>query len=319
MVATKPHPLAIVGPTAAGKTEVALAVAEGLRARGQTAEIVACDSVQIYRGFDLGTGKPSLAQRQQVPHHLLDIADWSAPGQAQAWCAAASACLDAIGSRGALPLLCGGTGLYLRSLRFGLVQLPPIDAGLRRRLRQRAADDPAGLHAELGRLDPPTAARLHPKSLAHVLRALEICLQTGEPASRLRAAQRQQTPQRPLQLVVLDWPTPLLRQRIAERSARMLEAGLLDEVAGLLAQGVDPGCAPMQSVGYRECADHLAGRLVQADLLPQIVSRTWQYARRQRTWWRQEADCLRICMEQAADLAQAAATILAQAGQFPGP
>ncbi len=307
MVAAKPQPFAIVGPTAAGKSDVALAVAAQLP--GQTT-VLACDSVQLYRGFDLGSGKPRPAERAAVPHLLLDLLAWDQGFDAAQWSAAAERALQSLHAAGHWALICGGTGLYLRALCNGLVQLPEADPGaalqLRQKLQSRWESDREGIFAELQRRDPATAARLHVNSRVHVLRSLEICLRSGMPASEARAAQRAQAPRRALPTFYLDWPRDVLRQRILRRSEAMLQEGLLQEVAALLHAVVDPGCRPMCSVGYRACAAYLQAGV---DDLPALTARifadTWAYARRQRTWWRRESGLVGISMHSCAQAAEA--------------
>lgn len=276
----QPAVLAIGGTTASGKSQLALAVAQRLEG-----EIVTADSAQVYRGMDIGTDKPDARTRSLVPHHLLDI---RAPGEAFSvaeYQKLADAAIAAIAACGHLPLLVGGTGLYLRQVLRG-ADLPPAppQPALRARLRRLA---PEALYAELARADPEAARRIHPHNVRRVIRALEILAVTGQPPSRFGGAG---TPRYPHRLVVLDRPSPVLRARIAARVERMLATGLVNEVRALLDQGVDPAAPGLAALGYRQTVAHLLTGGSVADLARAIEQATWQYARRQRTWFRREAD-----------------------------
>ena len=272
--------IAIVGPTASGKSAAALKVAE---ARG--GEIVSCDSVQVYRGLDVGTAKPTAAERARVPHHVIDVVAPDEPFSAARYAELADRAIAEVRARGREPIVCGGTGLYLRALRFGLFDAPPRDAALRERLYDEERARPGALHARLGAVDPESAARLQPRDLVRVVRALEVEALTGVPLSRHHAAHAP-VERHVMQVLVLD-PRAALDARIAARADAMLAAGLLDETRALVARygGELPALA---SVGYRESVAHLAGRLTLAELAPAIVRATRRYARRQRTWFRKE-------------------------------
>ena len=277
--------LAVVGPTASGKSAVALQLAERLRG-----EIVSCDSVQVYRRFEIGTAKPSPAERSRVPHHLLDVVNWDESFDAQRYRTLAVAAIAAIRSRGHVPIFCGGTGLYLRALRYGLAPTPQVDEQLRAELTAAEQAQPGSLYQRLASLDPETHARIDPKNWVHVLRAVEISLQAGEPASALRARHGFRAEEQPMIMMALQRPDKVLKKRIAQRGARMLQTGLLTEVRGLLETGVSADCRPMRAVGYKEAADVVLGREKANGLHQRIVHSTWQYARRQRTWLRREND-----------------------------
>lgn len=280
-----PPLLAVVGPTASGKSTLALAVC----VEGQ-GELVSCDSVQVYRGFAIGCAKPTAAERARVPHHLLDVAAWDEPFDARRYRDLALAAIADVRARGRLPVLCGGTGLYLRTLRWGLVDAPAADAALRAELHADEARVPGSAWARLQALDPVSAAAIPRENVVHVVRALEITLQSGEPASALRARHGFAREEVPMRVVAVDWPAPALRERIAARVAAMMAAGLLDEVAALLGSGVSPEARPMRSVGYKECAQVLRGEAAREGLEERIVRATVAYARRQRTWLRRERD-----------------------------
>lgn len=275
--------VAIVGPTASGKSAAAMALAASL-----SGEIVSCDSVQVYRYFNVGTAKPTADDRRCVPHHLIDVADPNESFDAQRYIDLARAAIADIRARGKIPILCGGTGLYLRALRYGLAQAPAVDPDLRRALMAEENTKPGALYARLLELDPVSAARLERNNHAHVLRTLEICLQAGEPASVLRARHGFRVPIVPMHVIALSWPDAALQARIAARTQYMLQAGLLDEVCTLLRRGVDERCRAMRAVGYREALLVQKNQALETDLYAAIVKSTWQYVRRQRTWLRRE-------------------------------
>jgi tRNA dimethylallyltransferase len=269
----------LVGPTASGKTACALAVAEAL-----DAEIVNVDSRQIYRGMAIGSAAPTAGERMRVPHHLVGIADPGARVGAGEFGRMAAAAMASIRSRGRTPLLTGGSGLYLRAALGGLDRLPR-DETVRDTLRARLGDEGIeALHAELARRDPATAARVAPRDTHRVLRALELLLITGKPASTLRRLGRATLV--PARIVVLDRPRGELERRIRARTAAMIEAGLRDEVEALLDAGVDPAAPAMKSVGYAETVSLVRGKLDRAAWEEAIVIHTRRYAKRQRTWFR---------------------------------
>ncbi|MBI5509250.1 MAG: tRNA (adenosine(37)-N6)-dimethylallyltransferase MiaA [Deltaproteobacteria bacterium] len=276
--------LAVVGPTASGKSDVALTLA---KERG--GELISCDSVQVYRGFEIGCAKPSATQRREVPHHLIDVATWSEGFDAMRFRTLAEDALADIRRRGRRPILVGGTGLYLRALRFGIADAPRADAELRQRLMAEEHASPGTLYARLRELDPPTAAVTDRNNLVRVVRALEIQALSGVPASTLRAGHGFAREQVPLRIVALTWPDHVLKERIRARSEQMLELGLIAEVEALLKSGVAPACRPMTSVGYRETCAVVRDQAPVAGLAARIAARTWAYARRQRTWLRKEA------------------------------
>ncbi len=249
------------------------------------AEIVSCDSMQVYRGFDIGTAKPSEDERRRVPHHLVDCVDPDDPFSAAAWAGRAEAALREIAGRGNAALVVGGTGLYLRALRFGLVDAPPRDEALRRQLADEEATQPGLLHARLSATDPASAARIQPRDLVRIIRALEVYTLTGQMLSAHYAAQ-EKTVRRELPVVVLDPPGEWLDLRIAARATQMIDAGLVEEAGRLRA--LYPGSRLLQAVGYRQAGECIDGVLAQNELAPAITRATRQYARRQRTWFRAE-------------------------------
>ncbi len=274
----------LVGTTASGKTAVALGLAEraGL-------ELVSMDSMLVYRGLDVGTAKPTAAERARVAHHVIDVADPAERYTVQRWLADAEAAGAAIARRGARALFVGGTALYLKALRHGLFAGPPTDLALRAAIEARVEREGlVRLHAELAQVDGPSAARIHPHDKKRIVRALETWTQTGRPLS---AWQREWSaePSRALRIVGLHVASAELDRRIAERTAAMLAAGWADELAalgGLAALGP----SARQALGYREIDELLAGRLDRDACRERIALRTRQFARRQRTWFRSFAD-----------------------------
>jgi tRNA dimethylallyltransferase len=272
--------IGLAGPTAAGKTAAAFAAAES----GLAIEVVSVDSALVYRGMDIGTAKPSAAERAALPHHLIDLIDPSEAYSAARFVADARAAIATIHARGRLPLLVGGTMLYFKALIDGLDEIPAADAALRARIDAEAAERgwPA-LHAELARIDPATAKRLPPGDAQRIQRALEVFRSTGRPLSsyfsdRSRAA----APLVTLEPASRGW----LHGRIAERFDAMLAAGFVDEVRALRARGdLHPGLPAMRCVGYRQAWDALeAGDL--APLRERAIAATRQLAKRQLTWLR---------------------------------
>jgi tRNA dimethylallyltransferase len=285
--------VAVLGPTAAGKSALGLSLAQRL-----DGEIVACDSLQIYRGMDIGTGKPTREEQGLVPHHLLDLAHPDQPFHAARWAALAGAAIGDIAARGRLPIIVGGTGLYYRALTVGLFDAPAPDESIRQRHRAFAAEvGTEALHARLAAIDPATAAGISPRDLIRISRALEIHEQTGVTVSTLRERQRRAS-DRPSQwrpyAIVLDPPLPDLRRRIAERVGGMMAAGFLDEVRALRAAGYGAACKPMQALGYRQLGEHLDGAGTLEEAVAATIGATVAYARRQRTWFRKEAAAARL-------------------------
>jgi tRNA dimethylallyltransferase len=276
----------LCGPTATGKT--ALAVTLALRFDG---EIVGADSRQVYRHMDVGTAKPSPQERALVPHHLIDVAEPDEPFSLADYGRLARAAIAAIAARGRLPLLVGGTGLYIRAVVRGFDLAPgaPPQAGLRRSLEEDAArEGPAALHARLAALDPAGAARIDPRNVRRVVRALEVTLATGRPFSRA-SGQAAQAPYDAL-LVGLDGPRDLLYRRADARVDTMMAGGLLHEVEALRARGYDPCSPALTGLGYRELGAYLDGTLDLAAAVQATKYATHRYIRRQLIWFRREED-----------------------------
>ena len=273
----------VVGPTASGKTELAVRLAE--RFGG---EVVSADSVQIYRRFDVGSGKPTAEERRRAPHHLIDVADPLEGYDAQRFAAAADRAVAEIRARGRVPVVCGGTFLWVRALVLGLAPAPPADAEVR--VRHAAiveAEGRAALHARLAAADPGSAARLSPNDFVRVSRALEIWELSGKPESAWFAEHGFRSERHRATFVGPYRERDEIDRRIEARTARWLAEGWVDEVRALVAEGYGEARA-MGSVGYRQVKDHVEGRLPEAELAPAIVRATRVFVRRQRTWLRDE-------------------------------
>jgi len=271
----------LTGPTASGKTAVGVALARRLGA-----EVIAMDSMTIYRGMDVGTAKPTLLERGGVPHHLIDaIGPWESASVAdyRGW---ARDVLNDLAARGRRALFVGGTALYLKALLRGLFEGPGSDPGLRLRLEQEArAIGDAALHARLAAVDPTTAARLHPHDRRRIVRALEVIELTGMPLSALQVEHQRPAPAG-TQVYALELPRDVLRDRINRRVPGFFEAGLVDEVRRLRDADRPLSAAAAEGIGYREVIAMLAGPIGLAETIERIQARTRQFAKRQGTWFR---------------------------------
>jgi tRNA dimethylallyltransferase len=289
-VPTEPAPearrcLALVGPTASGKSELALRLAADL-----PVEIVSCDSLQVYRGFDIGSAKPTADERRRVPHHLLDVVGPGEQFSAADYGRLARTALEAVAAAGRMPVVVGGTGLYLKALLEGLFEGPGRDTALRERLHGLAARfGDARLHRYLSRVDAETAAHVAVRDRVRVVRALEVYHLTRRPLSAHHRAGRPALAGFTLCLVGLDLPRDELARRVASRTEALFQRGLLDEVRGLLAAGVPPEARPLRAIGYRQALAVAQGRLGLAEARRDIVQATLRYAKRQRTWFRHQA------------------------------
>ena len=285
----KPFVPAVVGATASGKSAWALKAAELLNA-----EIVCMDSMQIYRGMDIGTAKPTPVERAAVPHHMLDIVSPKDPYAVADYARDARSVLQDILSRGKVPLLVGGTGLYLKALMHGL-SLGAVSGNeaLREKLNAEALL-PGGkerLFEKLKSVDPKSGEKLHPNDIRRVVRALEVFEMTGKPISEQPAAPEEECPF-DIRPVVLHRPREVLAARIEKRVDDMLRAGLVDEVRTLLQSGVSPENQSMQGIGYKELWPYLRGQCSLQDARWQIILNTRHYAKRQETWFRGEKRCI---------------------------
>ncbi|MFM7026295.1 MAG: tRNA (adenosine(37)-N6)-dimethylallyltransferase MiaA [Limnohabitans sp.] len=280
--------IALVGPTASGKTAAALALAEALQSRGG-AEIISMDSALVYQGMDIGTAKPSRMERAAVPHHLIDILDPLHSYSAAEFARDATRLIGEIRARGKMPLLVGGTMLYLKALLEGLNDMPAADPQVRADIQRRAAELgwPA-LHAQLQTVDPTTAARLAPGDSQRIGRALEVWTMTGQTLSSFHQQERHASPALHIPVISLE---PLdrtwLHVRIAQRLDAMMAAGFLDEVRALRARGdLHPDLPSMRCVGYRQAWQGLEEGWSEAEIRERSVFATRQLAKRQTTWLR---------------------------------
>ncbi len=286
----RPDAVLLLGPTACGKSALAMALAERV-----PIEIVSIDSAQVYRGMDIGTAKPGTDDRQRVPHHLLDLRDPGEPYSAADFVRDAASAIAGIDARGRLPLAVGGTMLYARALRGGLSDLPPADAAVRRRIdaQARTLGWPA-LHAQLAKIDPATAARLPPADSQRIQRALEVFELTGMPLSELQGA-AQPPALRLATIALLPEDRAELHRRIEQRFDAMLAAGFIDEVRGLMTRGdLDADLPALRSVGYRQAWRHLRGDTTFTQFRVEAIAATRQLAKRQITWLRSMHDAARI-------------------------
>lgn len=280
--------LVLAGPTASGKTAHALRLAHAL-----DCEIVCMDSMQIYRGLDIGTAKPTLVEMDQIPHHMLDVADPRESFSVAQYQAMAEDVLRGILSRGKRPLMVGGTGLYLRAMRHPLALGQTAADPAVREAMQKRLDEPGGrekLHEELARVDPVTANRLPLGDVRRVIRALEVWQLTGKPFSE--QPQKEESPPFTYRVATLDMDRALLYDRIEKRVDRMMEAGLPDEVKRLLDSGVPEDAQAMKALGYKEMIPYLQGRCGRAQAVDALKQGTRHYAKRQLTWMRREEDVL---------------------------
>jgi tRNA dimethylallyltransferase len=278
-----PSPLiAVVGPTGAGKSALALQIARKFRG-----EIVNCDSLQMYRGFDIGSAKTPEDARQGVPHHMFDALPPTRRYSAGEFAREARAVLGKIATRGRLPVVVGGTGFYLRALLDGLPQLPEREETLRARLEARESRRPGSLHRLLSRLEPDAARRIHPRDVQKLIRALEIRILTGSGRPPQSAAQPLEG-FRVLQ-IGLSPDRELLKKALRERTLQMFREGLVEEVRGLLAQGLTGDEKPFESLGYKQALAHIRGELTLKQAIESTEIETRQYAKRQRTWFRRDS------------------------------
>jgi len=281
---SQPPLLAIVGPTASGKSALGIFLAKEFRG-----EVVACDSTQLYRGFDIGTAKPSAAERQSTPHHLLDVLDPAEPSTAGGYRERALAVLADLRRRQRLPVLTVGTGLYLRSLLEGLADLPQRSEEIRKRLRASAAEHGAGhLHKMLEHLDPQASKQIAAADEQKLIRAIEICLLSGKPLTEVHRAGRTPLTGWRILKIGLEPPREALYERIHQRTEAMLGAGWLEEVRQLGKSSMPENAKPLDFIGYRELRAHLRGELDLHAARAAIQQGTRQYAKRQLTWFRRE-------------------------------
>jgi len=313
MTRGKPPLLVIAGPTGVGKTATAVALARRL-----PIDVVSADSRQVYRGMDVATGKPTAAEQQAVRHHLIDVVDPDDRYHAARFRADAEAAIQTIRERGRLPVIVGGTGLYIRALLRGLDPAPPADHAFRRELAGIAArDGRAALHAQLAAAEPALARRLHPNDEVRVVRALER-LRSGSAVGE--ALQRWRLGQSPWRVtyVGLTLARPVLNERLAARAAAMAEHGLLEEVRELLSRGYAPALPALQGIGYRQFVEVAHGTLDRERAVALMQRDTQRYAKRQMTWFAREPDIAWLDVDGAGGAEGVAAAIEARLEQEGG-
>ena len=278
--------ICIAGPTASGKTALAVALAKEL-----DGEVVSCDSMQIYRHMDIGTAKPTTEEMQGIPHHMLDVADPQEEFSVSRYCEMADPIIKDILSRGKTAIIAGGTGLYMDSLIRGNRFAPCPSTGMREKLEAQA--DAQGMQAMLDLLysiDPEAASKLHLADRKRILRALEVFYETGKTMTA-HNLETQALPSRydPLWIGLEDADRSTLYRRIDRRVEQMLQDGLIDEIKALLARGISEKCTAMQAIGYKEFLDALAGRCSIEDAVSQVQQASRHYAKRQLTWFRRNS------------------------------
>ncbi len=273
--------LVVVGPTATGKTELAATLAREL-----SGEVVGADSRQVYRYMDIGTAKPPSELRAEIPHHLVDVVDPDQDYDVASWREQALAAIADIHGRGRVAIVCGGTGLYVRSLLQGLFPGPAANPALRERLEATERENPGALYARLSREDPLAAKRIHGNDRLRIVRALEVLEETGRPLSEWHAAHR--LAERPFESLVFELKVPReeLYARIDRRSRDMVEAGLLDEMRSLRARGYGDDLRAFEAIGYPQARQCLEGKLTVEQLAAEVAQATRRYAKRQLVWLR---------------------------------
>lgn len=288
----KRQPLVLVGPTATGKTAIAVELAAQING-----EIVNADSVQVYRGLNIGAAKPDISERQNIPFHLVDIVDPDENFTAADWKSQAEAAIEDIFRRGKQPIICGGTGLYVRALLDDWsMAATPADPQVREALQidlQQAGKQ--ALYDRLSHIDAETATRLHPNDTVRILRALEVYLVTGIPISVYQAEDRRTRMPRESIRFGITLPRPTLYERIDHRVNAMLCDGLEAEVRSLLAKGYSPTLSSLRSLGYKEMGDYILGNIALEETVEAIKLHTRQFAKRQQTWFK--ADTLITWMD----------------------
>jgi tRNA dimethylallyltransferase len=284
MGAVTPRLVAIVGPTATGKSALAIALA-----RRFGGEVVSCDSTAVYRGFDIGTDKVPRSEQQGIPHHMVDVADPTEEYSAARYAREAAAVIRDVTARGKLPILAGGTGFYYRALTRGLFEGPGRDEPLRRRLERVAVRrGPEYLHRWLARIDAPSAERIQAPDVKRVVRALEVWMLTGQPLTDHFARTASPLPEYEVCAFALQIPADDTAARVERRVHAQFDQGLLDEIRGLLARGVPETALPFTGLVYRQALEHLHGVRGEAETRELIVRENRKYSRRQLIWFRKE-------------------------------
>ncbi len=297
----------LAGPTASGKTSLSIELAKRLGG-----EIISADSMQVYRGMDIGTAKVTKEEMDGIPHHLVDIIEPSEPWNVMRFCELAAAAINDICDRGRIPIVVGGTGFYIHALAYGAeFDEEPDDPALRKSLEQLSEE---ALHEKLQAVDPEAAAAIHPNNKKRVIRALEYFEHTGEKISALNARLKQKPSPYQLAYLVLDWPRSVLYERIDRRVDLMMEAGLLEEVKRLQSQGFTKDMVSMKGLGYKEILDYLDGAYSLEDAVYILKRDTRHFAKRQITWWKGEKDAVFLSCEPKETLTERAIEIIRERG-----
>ena len=308
----RPKLLVLCGPTASGKTALGVALA-----RARNGEVVSADSMQIYRRMDIGTAKPTKEEMGGIPHHMLDVADPAEDYSVARYVHDADACVRDILVRGRLPIVVGGTGLYIDNLIAGR-DFAPFTGAWREKLQARAREEGlSALREELRRIDPDRAEKLHPNDEKRILRALEVWYETGETITAHDARTRDLPPKYDALRVCLQFSRREdMWDRIDRRVDLMMEAGLEEEVRSLLASGVPPAATAMQAIGYKEFAAALRGEEPLAQAVAEVKLRSRQYAKRQLTWFRRTPDIRWVTWEKDPDLSRGRQEVTAYMEEF---
>lgn len=274
--------IAVAGPTASGKTALAIEIAKRF-----SGEIISCDSMQIYKGMDIGTAKPDMEEMQGIPHHMLDVVDMNTRYSVADFVSDARAAIDHVLIRGKLPVIAGGTGLYMDSVLNNIEFFEfECDPNFRKEMEKIAeAEGNEALHSRLLALDPQAAENIHPNNVRRVIRALEVCRFSGMTFTRANELSRQKPVYQPL-IIGIDVERSLLYERINLRVDKMMERGLFDEVKNLCESGADRNSTAMQAIGYKEIADSLEGKCTREEAVEKIKMESRRYAKRQLTWFK---------------------------------
>jgi tRNA dimethylallyltransferase len=271
----------IIGPTAVGKTSLALSVAAKIGA-----EIVSADSMAVYRGMNIGVAKPDAQQQASVPHHLIDVVDIDQEFTVAGYRKLALEAVRQIRARGKLPLIVGGTGLYIKALSGGLFEGPAADWNLRKELQLTETSQPGSLHRQLEQIDPVSAEKLDPKDLRRIIRAIEVHKHTGRPISGQQTQWKKERPE--LLKLGLAMDRTLLYRRIEQRCDQMIEEGLIDETKELIKRGIERNRTAMQAIGYKEIIRWLNGEITREQALTDFKTASRRLAKRQLTWFRKD-------------------------------
>jgi len=281
--------LAIAGPTASGKTKIAIDIA-----LDNKMEIVSADSMQVYKYMDIGTAKPSTEERKRVKHYMIDVVEPDIDYTVSDFCDDSADAIAQIEQNKKTPLVCGGTGFYLNALINGTFNTPPSDPVIRQKLEPRAENraDLYKMHEELAKIDPATAARIHPNDKYRIVRALEVYYITGNTMSYYRDSHNSIKNEKNSLMIVLNPDKEELLKNIKERTSQMVKAGLIDEVKALLARGYSPTLKPFRSIGYLQATRFIQGKINLEELNEDIIKQTAALAKRQLTWFKKQKNTL---------------------------